>query len=127
MLLVFFVSRGTTPSNGIEYKDIISLLLTAITVVLAALAIGIAVLAIWGYNSIRESAERAAGDVAERTAKEVADQTAREVATTVALRSSEDMMSHMKRNLGVEATQETEDRLSEALSEKGGANDSSGN
>src|SRR4051812_34874754 len=45
-------TRITHPENSIEYKDLISIILTAVTVVLAALAIGIAILAVWGYREL---------------------------------------------------------------------------
>jgi hypothetical protein len=51
-------------SNPIDYKDFSAILLTAVAVIVAVLAIGIAVLAIWGFQEFekrtREAAERVA-------------------------------------------------------------------
>jgi ABC-type Co2+ transport system permease subunit len=51
-------------SGGMEYKDFVAILLTAVTVVLAVLAIGVAVLAIWGYKELLRMAELQAEGVA---------------------------------------------------------------
>jgi len=44
--------------------DFISILLTAVTVVVAVLAIGIAILAIWGFKEFKNQAHNAAGEIA---------------------------------------------------------------
>jgi hypothetical protein len=87
IILVFYIGvHGLDyPPPGWEYKDLLTVILTALTALLAGLAIFIGVLAIWGYNSIREAAERAA----ERVADAKAENTARTVAETVAARVAE--------------------------------------
>ncbi len=64
-----------TPSNGIEYKDLVSLLLAALSAMIAVLTIFLAVAALWGYTALKEGAHK------------VAAQEARDVAATVALRA----------------------------------------
>lgn len=48
----------------IEYKDLVSLQLTALTVVLAVLGIGVAALAVWGYKEFMDQAKATAQGVA---------------------------------------------------------------
>ena len=84
LLLGSILYFGTHPlhksDDGIEYKDLISIILSVLAVILGALTIFVAVLAIWGYNSIREESFRAAGVAAEATARKVAEEvTPREV------------------------------------------------
>lgn len=57
----------------IEYKDFISILLTAITVALAVLALGIAALAIWGYKEFMSKAHDSAVKVADDSVKAYLD------------------------------------------------------
>lgn len=60
-----FRSTPGVSAGGIEYKDFISILLTAVTVVLAALAILLALAAVWGYQKLSDhAAERAAATAA---------------------------------------------------------------
>jgi hypothetical protein len=71
--VLFIAFRGVSPvHDGIEYKDLIAIILSAVAVLLAAVTIFVAVVAIWGYNSIREesinAAVKAARDVAQTTA-----------------------------------------------------------
>lgn len=63
--------RAPDPSGALEYKDLISILLTAVTVVLAVLGIGIAILAIWGYKEFMTKAESKAEEAASKIAKEL--------------------------------------------------------
>ena len=44
---------------GIEYSDLVSITLTAVTVILAILAIFVAVLAIWGYAQFKQMTQNA--------------------------------------------------------------------
>jgi hypothetical protein len=93
-----------------EYKDLITIILTALGVLLAGLAISIGVLAIWGYNSIREAAVQGAV----LRAQEIlagAENVARSTAETVATRVAEAAMQ------SVAPVDRTED-LAEALSKK---------
>src|SRR6266403_1510692 len=109
IILVYYVAlHGLDhPPAGWEYKDLLTVLLTALTALLAGLAIFIGILAIWGYNSIRDAAERAA----ERAADSKAEETARAVAETVATRVAEEVASQR-----VPAEDRTDD-LTAALSQ----------
>jgi HAMP domain-containing protein len=96
-MLAFYVCvHGLEPSPGWEYKDVVTLILTAVTIVLAALAIFIGLLAVWGYNSLREIAQARASDVATKVAttvaEKVAERTARETAASVGARSARDVL-----------------------------------
>lgn len=66
----FFSIRGEITEPKIDYKDFVSILLTAVTIILGAVALGIAALAIWGYKAIidatTERAQRAATAVAKK-------------------------------------------------------------
>ncbi len=60
---VFYVAtRGLEPTPGTwNYADLVTIVLTATTVILGAVALGVALLAIWGYRAIAERAEEIAG------------------------------------------------------------------
>ena len=67
-LLYLFVARGghfEAPWSG---PDLVVIVLTAATLVLTCVALFVAVLAIWGYATIKSKAE----EVASQTAREVA-------------------------------------------------------
>jgi hypothetical protein len=74
---------GAKDAEGIEYKDFISILLTALAVMIAVATILLAALALWGFGALKDEARGVAKSVAERTAKEIAEpvasRTAREV------------------------------------------------
>lgn len=77
----FVATRGISPApKGWSYQDLITILLTAIAVLLAAVTVFIALAALWGYNTLKESAK----STAETIAREVAEQAARSTATKVA-------------------------------------------
>lgn len=69
--LWFVVSRGIeSPGNSWKYSDLITVLLTAISALLAVLGIIIAILALWGYRTIRQASEEQARHTARRVAKQ---------------------------------------------------------
>jgi len=79
----FVGTRGLdAPTGGWTYQELVATLLTAIGVLLAIVAFFVALLAIWGYNSLKESAST----VAAARAEIVADRVAREVAGPIAAR-----------------------------------------
>lgn len=98
----------------IEYKDFISILLTAISVILAAVTIFIALLAIWGYTSIKAAAMTSAEIKATEIAAQVADKIAREVAMPVAAREAQAAAKLYAGSAG--GTQGEEDELTGVLS-----------
>ena len=79
-LLAYIVTRGfslgtaAAPFTSVEF---ISLILGALAVMIAVLTVFLAVLALWGYNSLREAAREIATAEAKRTAEEVAGRTTR--------------------------------------------------
>lgn len=90
MVLFYLCIRSgllPVPPPGVEYKDLITIILTAVAVLLAAVTVIIALLAFWGYNSIRESAEKVAKETAERVAARTAEPVAARVALQVAERA----------------------------------------
>lgn len=64
------------PEPGLEYKDLVAILLTALGVMIAILALVLAAAAIWGYGQIKEEAARKA----EAVAREISPKVAREAA-----------------------------------------------
>lgn len=116
LLLVLGAYLGTRgfsqPSAGWEYKDLVAVLLTAVGVLLAATTLFVGILAIWGYTTIRESAERSANATAEAAAKAVAADVARAVASREAL---EAVRLHMQQAGGAAIGAEELDALTEAL------------
>lgn len=102
----FVATRGISPPPiGWEYKDLLTIILTALAALLAAIAIFIGILAIWGYASIRDAAMRAA----ESKAEEIAIRVSEPVATRVA-------EAAVRATAGDDRT----DELTEALSRKDG-------
>lgn len=80
-ILSIIARQDVSPGNsGIVYQDLISILLTALGVILAIVTLFIAGLAIWGYSALRNGAERIANDVAVSTATRVATDVARATA-----------------------------------------------
>ncbi|MCG8562674.1 MAG: hypothetical protein MI824_22985 [Hyphomicrobiales bacterium] len=71
LIAFFFLYVATRGVGGSvwSYKDFVTISLTVVTVVLAALGLGIALLAIWGYAQI----EKLAGQKAEEVAKKAAE------------------------------------------------------
>lgn len=70
VMAVFFITRGTNLFPPWDGPAVVTIVLTAVTVVLGAVALGVALLAVWGYNAIRDHA----GSVADRAATLAADQ-----------------------------------------------------
>jgi hypothetical protein len=81
LLLLYHVGIDglAKPPAGWEYKDLITIILTAFAALLAALAIIIGLFAIWGYTSIRDTVTSAADVSAREIAETVAARVAREV------------------------------------------------
>lgn len=64
---VLFISVNG-PQHSMSYADFVAILLTAIAVIVASLGVGVAVLAIWGYQTISKNTK----DAADKKASEVA-------------------------------------------------------
>lgn len=87
LFLIYFISRGWGSPGGapLEYKDFISIILSALAVMLAALTLFVAVAAIWGFAALREEARSSAEQEARETATKVATEVAESVAARTAL------------------------------------------
>jgi uncharacterized membrane protein YidH (DUF202 family) len=63
VMALYFIFKGgtkTDASSGLEYKDFVSIMLTALSVMIALGAIFVAILAIWSYNNFKALVEQAA-------------------------------------------------------------------
>lgn len=69
--------------QSIEYKDFVSILLTALAVMVAVVTLLVAALAIWGFGAIREDVRGRAA----REARREANRIAKDVAGAVAART----------------------------------------
>jgi hypothetical protein len=66
-LLTLVPTMVISGQGGIGYTDLVLIILAAVTVVLAALAIGLGGLALWGYKEFMTKADESAKKVAEST------------------------------------------------------------
>lgn len=73
-----FVFRGAMFSPPWDGPAVVTIALTVATIVLAAVGVGVALLAIWGYTALREHAERTAEAAADRAADRKVGQLLRE-------------------------------------------------
>lgn len=64
---VLFISVNGS-QHSMSYADFVAIILTAIAVIVASLGVGVAVLAIWGYQTISKNTK----DAADKKASEVA-------------------------------------------------------
>lgn len=84
----FLVWKGgwqpASGNSGIEYKDFVSIVLSALSLMIAVLGASLAALAVYGFEVIRKGAYRIAADKAEKVAKGVAEATAETVAARAA-------------------------------------------
>jgi hypothetical protein len=87
LVLYIFSKGGLAQTQALEYKDLISIVLTALAVMIATLTVFVAVAAIWGFTALREEARSAAENVAREAASETAKRVAKEVAESVAART----------------------------------------
>lgn len=74
------------PTQGLEYKDFIGIVLTAFAVMIAVLTVFLAVAAVWGYSSIKDGAHEMAQKTAMKVANEVATPAAKAEAVRVAMK-----------------------------------------
>jgi hypothetical protein len=82
-------------ARGIEYKYFISILLTALAVMIAVATILIAVAAIWGFAVLREEARSSAERIAAKVAREVAESVAASERTDTSPREAGDIAKAM--------------------------------
>lgn len=79
ILLVLFIVHPTVFVAPWDGPAIATVALSAATVVLAAVAGGIGLLAVWGYTTLREHATNVARTVAAKAASEAADRNVQEL------------------------------------------------
>ena len=83
----FISTRGLQVApQGFSYQELVTILLTAIAVILAAVTIFVALVALWGYTALKENAKAAAEEVARETAEETARTEAVAAARTLTMR-----------------------------------------
>lgn len=82
------VHQGVTPGPGLSWESFAAILLGSAAVIVTAVTAFIAIVAIWGYNSIREAAKEQARQAAGEQARRVAEEIARDVSATVAKREA---------------------------------------
>jgi hypothetical protein len=81
-LYVFFIGDLTTEREHgvVEYKDFVTILLTAVAVMIAVATVIVALMAVFGYTILRDEMNRTAAKIAEDKASEIARRRAEEVA-----------------------------------------------
>jgi hypothetical protein len=74
LFLKLYLNGELTAEHGavVEYKDFISILLTAIAVMIAIATVVSAIAAVWGYGVIREELNRTVARIAGDRAEEIA-------------------------------------------------------
>lgn len=72
-LVLFFICRGATFSPPWDGPAVATVALACAAIVLAAVGVGIGLLAVWGYTTLREHATNVAERVAETAAERAAD------------------------------------------------------
>src|ERR1700676_11934 len=90
------LGQAVTATQGLRYSEFLSITLTALAVILAALGILIGILALWGYKAIKTEARKAAS-------KAVQD-------AIQGMISSEQIKDHIK-DVVLQRTQEEGDKL----------------
>jgi hypothetical protein len=100
-------------SAGLDYKDFVSILLTATALMLAVLGAILAILAVYGFQGIKEDAVKRAGRAAKKTAMPVASniakQTATDIATLVASKTAEEVATSVIANYFAQTTPENKE------------------
>ncbi|WP_214470046.1 hypothetical protein [Mesorhizobium sp. dw_380] len=88
-LLYLFIGRGYYVVSGFTSVEVVTIVLAALGVMLTALGIFIAMLAIWGYQSLRATSSEVARATAENLVKsELSAMVSREVADLVTLKNT---------------------------------------
>jgi hypothetical protein len=78
-LVYLFVYRSAMFSAGWDGPAVATVALTAAAIILAAVGVGVALLAIWGYTTLREHAENTAIRVADETVNAAVDKKIQEI------------------------------------------------
>ncbi len=94
------VPRGAGGDTGLTQVEFVTIILTAVTVVVAGIGIIIALAAVVGFSEIRRSSHGVAAITAERVAREVAEPVAAREARAVAQTSASDAGDQIGRAYG---------------------------
>ncbi|MDP3117973.1 MAG: hypothetical protein Q8N19_12765 [Phenylobacterium sp.] len=122
LALWFVCTRGLQSApQGFSYQDLVTILLTAIAVILAAVTVFVALTALWGYTALKESAKIAAEQVARDIAEETAKSTAADAARALTMRELPGMVQLYLSTSGASGGDAPEDELAAEL--KRGGND----
>lgn len=112
----FICTRGLQPtSKEFSYQDLVTILLAAIAVILAAVTIFVALVALWGYTALKETAKTAAEKVARETAEETANLVVPAAARTLTMRELPGMVRLYFATEGTPQQTEDDGDLEEAL------------
>lgn len=101
LVLWIFYRSGWSFRAGesqIEYKDFLSLVLTALSLMIAVLGAGIAILAVYGFQEIKREAREVARGAAIEVAKGAAESTATRTAEAVATKVSNEYIAQRMPN-----------------------------
>jgi hypothetical protein len=96
-------------SVGLDYKDFVSILLTATALMLAVLGAILAILAVYGFQGIKEDAAKRAARAAKKAARPVARETAERVATDIAAKTAESVATAFLANYVAQTTPANKD------------------
>ncbi len=102
-------------NGGLTRFDIATVTLAAAALVLTGVGVFVAILAIWGYNGLKDAAVKAAIRTARETARKVSKTTAKDVAEAVALRVS-------KSTLPFESTSDEAEEVIDNLDDENAGN-----
>lgn len=85
-----FLTRGYVDGAGFDGPTLVTIVLTAVAILVTTLGIFVALLAVWGYSSLKETAEAVAATTAESVVKsDMPAMVRREIATQ---RNTEDII-----------------------------------
>lgn len=88
-LIWFMATRGFRSTEEYDGAELVSIILTAIGLIVAAMPIFLALLAFWGYSSLNELVRVTAEKKAAEVAKDIASEVAAEVASRAARAASD--------------------------------------
>jgi hypothetical protein len=107
----YLATRGIErPPKGLQYADVVTIILAAVAVMLAIVTLFVGILALWGYRAMRQGAENTAREVGAKVA---------DVATPVAIREARAAFEAWR----AEGTVQADERLAAALKEGGNGDD----
>ena len=94
-----------------NYETFISISLTSVTVLLAAVAVGLAVAAFFGWNLVSVRAEKIAEQIAKDTAGEIAKSTAEQIAKSAAEKVANSTAGEIAKDTATQIAQQAMDKF----------------